>query len=290
MKVEGVSRIVRHLKPQVKDYFDHLIDEGYWFMEQCHMPLYDYPAQVTNLKCWSHFGVFYDYLIRREVYVLRGMKAVDRRAETFKSALKKYIKGNRNEFNQIVNGKRILINDGNVNKLKKFLSSYEFFKNITYRTIDVLEHIFNTAMLHMMFYGRNTVRYRADFIDLENVEDVLTLVKSWDLQTVEINPKVRGKFFMGDADLIFSDHVMDMKVTENTYSEQHFNTPTFKQGIYQMIFYALGYFIETGQEIKKFKVYNPLQGLTYVLKLHFNYNELKQLVDNEPCWEPEKLK
>lgn len=284
MNAEGVSTIVNCLKPHVKAYFDQLIDNGSLETLRFH-PSYEYPAEVTDRKCWPHFGIFYDYLVRREIYVLLKKPAFDKRAEMYKSALEKYNteieKGNQIDKLHVEDGRCISASYRNISKLKKFLASYKIFEDIENRTIDILEDIFNTSMLHMMSYGRLTVPYRPEFINLSNITDVLNYVRAWDLKRIKINPRVGGRFFIGDADLIFRDSILDMKV-----SMYHPDEETFKRSIYQMIFYALGYFIKKGRERRTFEVYNPLLGVVHVLDLQdLDFNELRRQVDNEPCWE-----
>lgn len=287
MEAEGVTSIVNRLKPHIKKYLDQLIDDRSLDTREIHES-YEYPAKVSNLKCWAHYGIFYDYLIRRELYVLCQMEAVDNRAEILKSAVKQYYieleNGNRKGFKQVVYGKRISINRWNIGRLKKLVASYEIFKNIKFDTIDVLEHIFNTSMLHMMSYGRKIVRYCPKFVNWDNINDVLKYVKTWSRQGIQINPTVSGRCFIGDADLIFPYCVMDMKVSKFKPSQ---NRSKFNRGIYQMIFYALGNFIKTNRATRRFKVYNPLRGEVYILDLpNIDFHKLRQKMDNKFCWTP----
>lgn len=286
MNAEGVTTIVHRLKPHIQDYFDELIDDGFWMTKQCHRS-YEYPAEVTYQRCWPNFGIFYDYLIRREIYVRLGTEAVDNRAEMFQNALYEYDEefncGNRMEDLYLEDGRCISANYRNIDKLRTFLDSYENFKDIDIRTTDILEDVFNTSMLHMMSYNRRTVPFCPEFINWYNIKDVLKYARTWDLRRIEINPNVSGRFFFGDADLIFDNSIMDMKVSRYDPDD---NRSTFKKGIYQMLFYALGHFYETGKKLRKFKVYNPLLGVVHILDLpYLDFNELRRMVDNEPCWE-----
>lgn len=281
MSAKGVSTIIKQLKPHIQCYFDDLIDRGNVKEEPCHQS-YEYPTAVVNQNYCSHFGIFFDYLIRREIHVLLKTEAVDNRAEMLKSALGKYdqkiSQGERpNMIHVVRDGICIPTSSSNIGKLRKFLASYKNFKDITNRSVDILEDIFNTSMLHMMSYGRLSFLYCPEFINPYNVKDVLKYVRTWNLKKIKINPTVSGKLFFGDADLIFHDSIMDMKVSKDR--------SLYRRVIYQMIFYALGLFIKNGQQMRKFKVYNPLLGVMYVVDLpYLDFDELRQEVDDEPCW------
>lgn len=288
MSVKGISTIVNNLRPDVKEYLDQLIANGSLESFRFH-PSYKYPDEVTDQELWRHFGVFYDYLIKREIYFQLEADAIDKRAETYKLALEEHgpkVIENNQEVSEDRNGVRILINSRNIKRLKKLVASYENFKNIAYPTTDVLDDIFNTSMLHMMSYGNSIVPCRPEFLNWFNIIEVLRFVRSWNLLGIEINPTVGGNIFIGDADLIFQDSIMDMKLSKY---DLHLNEskPKFNLGMYQMIFYALGYFIKTGQEGKTFKMYNPLLGEVYILNLeNLKFYELSQVIDNvkKPCW------
>lgn len=283
--IKGITYVVGHLQPNIQEEFDILIKTCSEEPPQACHRRYSYPAEVKNQQCWRHMGVFFDYLIKRELYALCKMKAVDRRAELYKKALQKYRrKRNDRKVVKDVDGVRISINRSNIDEVEDLLASYKYFKNTSkYGTKDVLKHIFKTSMLHMMSYGERTVAYHPDFLNRSNIKDVLKFVKSWKRQGIKINPAISSRFFRGDADFIFDDCIMEIKAS---MYEPDQNRSQFDRGIYQMILYALGYFYETGRRRKTFKVYNPLLGKMYTLKLNnFNFDGMLQVVDNRPCWE-----
>lgn len=287
MCAERIHNIVNiyGLKPQYKERFDKLINGCSLESQECHTS-YKYPVKVKNQKCWAHVGVFYNYLIKRELYVLCKMEAVDKRAELFESVLKKnrhQIRNHELEVREIEDWVRISIDSGNIDEVEDFLHSYKIFKNTAeYRTKDVLEHVFKTSMFYMMAHGRPTVPYDRDFLNRSNVKDVLKFVKSWNLQGIKINPTVGSELFTDDAGFIFHDSIMDIRVSKHEPDEKR---SSFNRGIYKMIFYALGHYSETGLKMRKLKVYNPLLGKMYILKFkRLHFNSLLLEINNDICW------
>ncbi|KAK7598246.1 hypothetical protein V9T40_006481 [Parthenolecanium corni] len=313
MSATSVTYIVDNLNPTIADYFDNIIECGSLEVRQVHEE-YEYPALVESKKLWHHIGIFYDYLIRREISCNLKKPATDNRAQFGVNELHRHFKKELSErypghakchkySYDVTNDDQGLRNvlkaeyefsnwmirklPEHIRQLYNLCPSYHVYKDPVKHSLDILEDIFKTSMLHVVYFNDDIrpTKFSPELINVDNINDILTYVKSLVLinyQTL-LNPIIDNQFFRGDADIVFTDSIFEIKTSKNDYSEFPKESPQFKKAIYQMIFYSLGLYLQCKKRPrKKFIIYNPLLGTEYVLKTpKLNFDLLLWMVEEE---------
>lgn len=330
-----VSKIVKDLNPIVENYFDTLFRFLPMYVKQVHKSSMHGPM-VAKTDAYSYMGVFYNFLIRKEIYNLMGEEAIDRQACTTLKMLLDYYKVPRamydlpsdpesesenddekehhvdtgelqepvpngteneskgdgtngclydaeqkpvlrdteNESEEDDEGEMCPVDLETVHELAK---SYQKFRNPENATIDITEDIFNTATLNRLFYGDSGQSFDPDLLNMNNVEDVLKHVVSFDRRDILLNPIVGCEYFFGEANIIMHDALLQINTSVQPFRVK---LPKYRKHMYQLLFYALGYFLRVGKEIRKFKIYNPLLGLEYSYEIpHLDFNEFRELLE-----------
>lgn len=289
MLARNVTTLIKDLNPRVENYLRKLIENNPMQIKQVHESS-AYEPLVHQMKAWACMGVFYDYLIRKEIYNLLEKEAIDHRASTFEEQLADY-----NEILNVIKSSRVPADAGepeiddegkeladsifpiDVEKLRKPLASYQKYKDPKNATLDIIEDIFNTSMLHRLFFGDSMLAFDPKLLNMDNLKTVLKHVGTFNRNNISLNPVVGCEYFRGDADLILDDVLLDIKLS--MYALKLTQVQSRRQ-LYQLIFYALGVFVNEGKEIRKFKIYNPLLGIEYFLEIpELNFPEFLKLVE-----------
>lgn len=302
MSTTSVTSIVNNLSRPIEIYFKSLIEDSNFQQWQKHDP-YGYPRKVESRQLWAEIGIFYDYLIRKEVNYILQREATDRRAQACFNRLHRKITGLSAYFSlnfvasydeeqnvtsacyQIDNSLQSVLTDEFLYLLSA-VKSYMVYKHVSNPTQEIIEHIFNTAMLHFMHFRDNNtlpIDFSKSLINEDNIEDTLRYVRSLDLSDVILNPIANCQFFQGDGDLLLNDCLMEIKVSKYHYESKYIKRDSrLMTAIYQMILYGFGFFLREGRVVKKFKIYNPLLGVEYILDIpNLDYNYLLQMVQME---------
>lgn len=190
-----------------------------------------YSDYIIKRNLYSANGVFYDYLIRKYVFNLKNEYAFDSRAET-------------------------MIDQGYTD----YELDYAIYQDKTNQVLDILPTVYRVSCLHRLFFGDKVEDYNPMMLNLENIKTTLNYISS--LKNIEsslLNPACGGIYFAGDADMLIDDTIIDFKVSKNA--------GVGMDNFLQLVFYAAGFYINEGKEMRKFLIYNPLLGLEYTLEL-----------------------
>lgn len=291
MRVPSVTEISEFPNEPIRTYFDLLISDGCLERREVHRS-YQYPTEVERRRLWPHVGLLFDYALRKEIHNMLGRRATDRRAQAGVNKIHKRLveelgideyfvtydeEMNVQEANYNMDSAYGELSPKELQQLA-FVKSYQEYTNPANPTLHILEDIFHTAMLHIMYFQGNDIwpiPFSPKLMNQNNVEDAVKYARSLDLHGVILNPLADCKFFRGDGDILLHDCLIEIKVSKYQYNWHKIKTdPQFKKFIYQMILYAFGFFLRDGREIKKFQIYNPLLGVEYVLNtpnLDFNF-------------------
>lgn len=167
-----------HLKEWYKYFGEYKI-----IQETVHKS-YSYNYYIIKKKLYDVKGIFYDYLIRKHVYNLKGEDGFDNRCETMKSV--KYL------YNDHEKDKVHVVDEDNCagvciecktkkkaneyNKILKLsIENYEqYYKNKNYHVMDILPNIYNTALSHKLFFHKNPKEFNKEMLNIENIKDVIS--------------------------------------------------------------------------------------------------------------------
>lgn len=288
----NVTTIIKDLNPRLENYLNKLLRFIPMQVRQVHESSTYEPA-VFRIEAWRYMGVFYDYLIRKEIHNLLEIEATDNRASRFEEQL--------NEYEELLNCiKKELVSDDaggpscdllhdkakkvadtffpiDSEKLIKPVASYQKYKDPKNATLDIIEDIFNTSMFHCHWFGDPMIPFNPELVNMNNVKNVIKYIGTLDKNNISLNPDLDCEYFNGDADLILDDVLLEIKVSMNPLKIKHIKC---RRHLYQLILYALGVFVNEGKEIRKFKIYNPLLGIMYFFEIaHLNFTEFLELVD-----------
>lgn len=109
------------------------------------------------------------------------------------------------------------------------------------------------------------VGFDFSLIDHENIKKVLRYAESIpDVKKAILSPNLDTDYFNARADMIIGDTIIDFKVSKDELSSDDMDE-VFAV-FFQLIFYALYYYINEKTEIRKFMIYNPWLGLEYNLE------------------------
>lgn len=271
-----VTTIIRDLNPTVENYLNNLLR----FLPIKAIPVHkssEYQPLVLEVKDYRIMGIFYDYLIRKEIHNLLKEEATDSKAAKFEKEL---VDGIQSELVSDDSSKSKNDHDKasvlNTEQLSTFVASYQKYKDPKNETLDIIEDVFNTSMMHLLYFGEPTIPFNLKLLNMDNIETVLKHVKSFNPNNIAFHRSLKCKYFVGMPDLILDDVLLDIRVSMHNFKV---NNTRCKITLYQLILYALGVFIIDGKEIRKFKIYNPLKGKEYVFELpHLDFPEFLALV------------
>lgn len=195
-----------------------------------------YTDFIIKNKLYSQNGVFYDYLIRKHIFNLQDQEAYDSRAS------------------KIIE----LLPEGKI--FDKFSKDYKIFMDKKNQVLDILPNIFGVSLLHLMAFGEEGVAFNPEFINLENLKNILSYLSSLPyVKKADLNPELGTVYFTADADMVTQDTIIDFKVSK---------FPTIRRETFlQLICYAVSYYIHEKKEFRRFVIYNPLLGLEHTLVL-----------------------
>jgi hypothetical protein len=186
---------------------------------------------------------------------------------------------NESECNEIeIKEEKIVIDENiikniryRVNSFNEINSSYIKMKNKNAINKDIL----NVSISHSIFFNEMD---NIEFINYENEimteyfenklnEYLVSKTKNVDVENILLNPILGNEILKikADADLIINNNVIDIKASKRSIGSD-------KKDFIQLIIYSILYFVNYNNKIKKLIIFNPLNGIEYVVNIE-NWNK-----------------
>ncbi|KAL4504210.1 hypothetical protein ABPG72_021048 [Tetrahymena utriculariae] len=178
--------------------------------------------------------------------------------------LKKFMDKNKLDYSNISH----LLIEGNNDRVPSFfpddfddkhiyIESYKKYCNSNFKTMDILEDIYNVSKCGLLINLIRRSLYRNDFklfnpIDLKIIIDkFLDFIKKQNFKNIQVKKNVKDDKLIGEIDFIADNTIFEIK-SSSSYEVQ-------KEYIIQCLAYA-SLMKKQGEKINSIAFYNPLQG------------------------------
>lgn len=212
---------------------------------------FQYPIAIEDNVLYTSYGIFMDYFIRKHLSQQFKIPLTDDNLELVLKNPQEYFKGP---------GKTLQLQ-------KDMAKNYIIYKDNKQKPMDILDAIKNVSLATTISFHDPLPKSK---IETENssLREVIKYFENLSYSSLDMKTDVSCEYFDGNADLIFDSNVLYEIKTSKFESLKR--RPFFEINVnnfFKLILYGFGYNKKTNKIIKCYKIYNPLLGLEYTLKL-----------------------